>query len=144
MTISLFYDTNSSEYNDAAYELIDTLFATRTPPASTNNCQKRKGAKATKKLEQLETIGHELNPCEATSFRALSARCNYLAQDRPDIAYSAKELCGEFAVHNKKSYDKLKRCARYLAGQPRLVFKYPFQSKPIGISVYADTFCFKL
>ena len=76
---------------------------------------------------------------KATSFRALSARCNSLAQDRPDIAYSAKELRREFAMPHKRSHEKLKRCARYLAGQPRLVFKYPFQSKPVGIGVYVDT-----
>ena len=40
---------------------------------------------------------------------------------------------------NKRSYGKLKRCARDLAGQPRLVFKYPFQSRPVGISVYVGT-----
>ena len=127
------------DYSDAATKMIDSVYAARTPPASANKFKKRQGAKATKKLEQLESVGHELNPREATSFRALSARCNYLAQDRPDIAYSAKELCREFAVPNKRSYEKLKRCARYLAGQPRLVFKYPFQSKPVGISVYVDT-----
>ena len=86
------YDHNSSQHTNAVHEMIDTAFATCTPPA-TNKCQKRKGAKATKKLEQLESVGHELNPREATRFRALSARCTYLAQDRPDIAYSAKELC---------------------------------------------------
>ena len=86
------YDHNSSQHTNAVHEIIDTVFATRTPPA-TNIFQKRKGAKATKKLEQLESVGHDLNPREATSFRALSARCNYLAQDRPDIADSAKELC---------------------------------------------------
>ena len=127
------------DYSDAAIKMIDSVYAARTPPASANKFKKRQGAKATKKLEQLESVGHELNPREATSFRALSARCNYLAQDRPDIAYSAKELCREFAVPNKRSYEKLKRCARYLAGQPRLIFKYPFQSKPVGISVYVDT-----
>ena len=84
-------------------------------------------------------MGHELNAQEATSFRALAAKCNYLAQDKPDIAYSAKELCRIFAMPNKRSYEKLKRLARYLAGQPRLVYRYPFQNKPVGISVYVDT-----
>ena len=61
-------------------------------------------------------------------------------QDRPDIAYSAKELCKEIAMPNKRSYEKLERCARYLAGQPRSISKYPFhQSKQVGISVYVDT-----
>ena len=86
------YDHNSCDYNDAAHGTINTVFATRTPPASNNKFKKRQGAKATKKLEQLESVGHELNPREATSFRALSARCNYLAQDRPDITHSAKEV----------------------------------------------------
>ena len=85
------YDHNSCQHTNAVHQILDTVFATRTPPA-TNKCQKRKGAKATKKLEQLESVGHELNPRVATSFRALSARGKYLAQDRPDIAYSAKEL----------------------------------------------------
>ena len=69
-----FYDTNSCEYNDAAHEIIDTLFATRTPPVSSNKFKKRQNAKATQELEQLESVGHELNPREATGFRALSAR----------------------------------------------------------------------
>ena len=133
------YNYNSDDYSDAANKIIDLVYAARTPPASANKFKKRQGAKATKKLKQLESVGHELNPREVTSSRALSARCNYLAQDRPDIAYSAKEICREFAVPNKRSYEKLKRCAKYLAGQPRLVFKYPIQSKPIGISVYVDT-----
>ena len=85
------YDNNSCDYNDATHEIVDTVFATRTPPANTNEFKKRQGAKATKKLEQLESVGHEFNPRGATSFRALSARRNYLAQDRPYIAYSAKE-----------------------------------------------------
>ena len=94
------------------------FFAVRTPPANKNKFQKKSGAKATKKLEQLESVGHELNPKEATVFRALSARANYLAQDRVDIAYSSKELCREFAVPNQRSYNKLKRLVRYLVAHP--------------------------
>ena len=115
------------------------LYAVRTPPSNGNKWKKRQGAKATKKLERLESVGHELNSHEATLFRALAARCNYLAQDRADIAYSAKELCREFAVPNKKSYQKLKRLARYLAGTPRLIYNYPWQNEPAGIRVFVDT-----
>ena len=67
----------------------------------TRTNQKRSGAKATKKLEQLEPVGHELNHKEAAVFRVLSARANDLAQDRVDIAYNSKELCRKFAVPNK-------------------------------------------
>ena len=94
--------------------------------------QKRPGAKATKKLEQLEPVGHELNPKEATVFRALSARANDLAQDRFDLAYISEELCRKFAVPNKRSYNKLKRLVRYLVAIPRLLYHYPWQDKPTG------------
>ena len=33
-----------------------------------------------------------LNDKDTTTYRALVARCNYLAPDRPDIAFSVKEL----------------------------------------------------
>ena len=74
--------------------MVDFRLAVRTPPANKNKYQRRSGAKATKKLEQLESLGHELHPKEATVFRALSTRANYLAQDRVDKAYSSKALCG--------------------------------------------------
>ena len=112
---------------DCLFDLIDQhmdkIFATRTPPANANKFKKRLGAKASKNLEKLESVGVELNPKEATLYRALSARCNYLAQDRCDIAFAAKELCREFAVPTKSSYARLKRLARYLVGMPRLVYK---------------------
>ena len=40
---------------------------------------------------------------------------------------------------DKRSCEKLKQLARYLTGQPRLVFKHPFQNAPIGIRVHVDT-----
>ena len=54
---------------------------------------KRKGGKATKKNERLLSKGHVLEPDEATAFRARSAHGNYLEADRPDIGYSAKDMC---------------------------------------------------
>ena len=87
------YDFTGYGYNAQVTRVVDFFRAVRTPPANNNKYQKRSGAKATKKLEQLESVGHELNPKEATVFRALSARANYLAQDRVDIAYSSKDLC---------------------------------------------------
>ena len=35
----------------------------------------------------------ELSSEEVTRFRALTARANYLAQDRSDIQFAVKELC---------------------------------------------------
>ena len=83
------------------------IHAARTPSAKKKG-PNRQGAKAVKKSERVSGTG-DLNPTEATIFRALSARANYLAQDRPDLAFSTKELCREFAVPNQASYQKLKK-----------------------------------
>ena len=38
---------------------------------------------------------------EATKFRAIAARANYLALDRPDIQFSTKEICRSMLAPNK-------------------------------------------
>ena len=81
-----------------------------------------------------------LNSQSATTFRAVSARGNYLAQDRPDGSYSSKELCREFAQPNALSLQKLKRLGRYYVGKPRLVYQFKFAKNPIShIDVFCDT-----
>ena len=97
------------------------------------------GAKNAKKLEVSENQEYILSRADATTYRALAARCNYLAQDRPDIAFSSKELCREFSVPNVGSFRKLKRLVRYLCGMPRLVYRYDFQDRPKSLKVYVDT-----
>ena len=55
---------------------------TRTPPAAKPGYgAKKAGAKAVKKMEQ-ESVEYKLSPEDATYFCALSARTNYLSQDR--------------------------------------------------------------
>ena len=61
-------------------------------------------------------LGHE----ETSKYRALVARCNYLAPDRPDIAYSAKELARQMANPTVGDWLRFKRLGRYLKGRPRL------------------------
>ena len=92
-----------------------------------------------RKIERAENGGPELSPRDATDFRALAARANYMAQDRPDCAYIAKELCREFAVPTVNSYDRLVRLCRYLHGVPRLVYCYDWQPVPTSMAVYVDT-----
>lgn len=50
-----------------------------------NKYKKRAGAKAVKAFERESGVGR-LSESDATTFRALSARANDLAQDRPDIS----------------------------------------------------------
>ena len=49
----------------------------------------------------------ELVPEEATRYRGITARANYLAADRPDIMYSVKELCRGMARPTREYWHKL-------------------------------------
>ena len=92
-----------------------------------------------KNFERLESKGEVLCPDEATAYRALSARANDLAMDRPDIAFATKELCREFHEPTRHSYGKLKRLARYLKGKPRLVWYFNHQEATDVLDVSVDT-----
>ena len=90
----------------------NVVMANRTPPNKKPGA-KRMGAKAVKSMEKISTE-YTLSPEDATNYRALSARANFLAQDRSDVGYSGKELCRAFAVPTSNSYARLKRVARYM------------------------------
>ena len=103
--------------------------------------KKRLGAKQVKNFEREASLADgALNSSAATTFRAVSARSNYLAQDRPDGTYSSKELCREFSRPNTHSLQKLKRLGRYYVGRPRLVYRFEFGDKLDNVlDVYCDT-----
>ena len=80
------------------------------------------------KITSAEVIEDKpLEPRLYTAFRSAAARANYLAQDRPDVMFAAKEVCRLMASPTEGSWAALKRMCRYLAGLPRLIFKYRFQ-----------------
>ena len=68
-----------------------------------------------------EPDGEELPATEATIYRAIGARCNYLQPDRPDIQYAVKEVCRPMSRPTTQAWQMLKRIGRYLKGRPRLV-----------------------
>ena len=84
-------------------------------------------------LELLE----ELDSKDAREFRGLAARGNYLALDRPDIQYAAKEACRGMAKPLRLHLKALRRLARYLIGAPRLVWMFGWQGKE-DVNVYSD------
>ena len=100
---------------------------------------KRVGTKAVKAAELLAKGADVLTGEAATTYRALSARVNYLASDRPDIAYMAKELCRDFAHPTQKSVERLKRLVRYLRHKPRMVWHYDYQPVSSDLVVCVDT-----
>ena len=101
---------------------------------------KRTGAKAAKAME-FESKGEISTSSEATLFRALAARADYLAIDRPECAFATKELCRFFATPTKTGVEQLKRLIRYVAGAKRLVWRFGFQDviESDALTVYVDT-----
>jgi len=73
-----------------------------------------------------------------TAFRASAARANYLAADRVDCQYSAKEVCRWMSKPTTSAWNALKRMVRYLVGLPRLVFRFEDQTID-AIDVYTDS-----
>ena len=57
-----------------------------------------------------------LTPTEATEYRAVAARLNYMAADWPNVQFAAKEVCRRMSNPDVKAHERLKRLARYLVG----------------------------
>ena len=71
-------------------------------------------------------------------FRAVAARGNFLAADRPELQFSCKEICRWMSSPTEHSLKALKRLGRFLEGHRRLVYEYPWQDAS-SIETYSDT-----
>ena len=71
-----------------------------------------------------------LERAKHTPYRAVVARANYLASDRPELQYGAKEICRWMSSPTDLALRAPKR--------RRLVFRYPWQTVT-GINSYSDT-----
>ena len=76
---------------------------------------------------------------EASQYRSLVARANYLAQDRMDIQYSVKELTRRMSCPDSEDWVALKRLGRYLVGKPRIVLRFNNQNLQRYIDCWVDT-----
>ena len=73
------------------------------------------------------------------TYRALAARANYLAMDRADIQYAAKEVCRGMSAPNRGHLKSLRRLARYLIFAPRVVWKFGRQQSVEELSAFSDS-----
>ena len=80
-----------------------------------------------------------LEPKEASKYRALVARGNYLGQDRSDIQFTIKELSRTMGTPTQGGWNRLKRFSRYLLDKTRVVTKYVYQEEPTRITAYSDS-----
>ena len=88
-------------------------------------------------FEQLEK-DQELPEHKHTAYRAVAARGNYVAADRPEMQYAAKEVCRWMAKPTESGAQALKRMGRYLEHHRRMIYRYPFQEAK-KLDVYSDT-----
>ena len=88
--------------------------------------------------EAKEHAYEALDPQAANAFRGIAARCNYLAGDRPDIMYPAKELCRRMSSPTSRSMLRLKRVNGYLQMLPRLSWRYDWQAPVYMVDVNTD------
>ena len=64
---------------------------------------------------------------------------NYLAQDRPDLAFARMRASQRMAKPMESDWALLKRIGRYLRCAPRLVINFPWQEEPQMLSVFTDS-----
>ena len=74
---------------------------------------------------------------ETKKFRAGEARANHLALDRPDLSFATKELCRRMSAPRGSDVEALQRVARYLANEPRLVYRCLWQTSQ-DLRVFVD------
>ena len=80
---------------------------------------------------------HPLDKKLHTPFRGAAARANYLAQDRMDVQFAAKEVCRAMATPTDQAWTSMKRLCRDLVGSPRLIYLFPWQ-RADAIDIYVD------
>ena len=80
----------------------------------------------------------ELSPADASAFRGMAARCNYLSADRTDIMFPVKELCREMSKPTQRSMTRLKRVGRYLKHRPRLIWTFKWQADTNVVDISTD------
>ena len=76
------------------------------------------------KSEQIGEEGEEMSKEDATEYRALAARANFLALDRLDIQFAVKELCRSMSAPKQESWSGVKRLVRYLLEKPRVIWRF--------------------
>ena len=93
------------------------------------------GVKAVKEQLDKDTA---LERSKTTPYRAVAAGANYLAADRPELQFAAKEVCRWMAHPTENALNSLKRLGRYVVGCRRLIYIYPWQDVS-RVDIYSDT-----
>ena len=80
-----------------------------------------------------------LTSSENTRYRAVAARMNYLAMDRVDLQYAAKDLSRKMSAPTRGDWERARKTARYVKYRPRAVQHFEFEHEGSELSGYADS-----
>ena len=81
----------------------------------------------------------DLDAVGAQLYRGVAARLNYIAPDRPDIAYAVKESARNMSRPRANDMKNLLNIGRYLTGKPRLVSEFVWQDAPDRATAFTDS-----
>lgn len=87
-----------------------------------------------KRLE-LETV----EPHRVSQYRSLTMRAAFLAQDRPDISECVKCFARKMQAPTEADFGDVKRLARYIKGNMRMVQKFEPQKFSSVVTGHADS-----
>ena len=85
------------------------------------------------------TEAEDMTQSEAKEYRAVVARLNYMASDRPDIQFAVKEAARNMSSPRKSDWPAVRRIGKYLKGRPRLVLKFSWQDRMKTVVTYTDS-----
>ncbi|CAK0792782.1 unnamed protein product, partial [Prorocentrum cordatum] len=88
-------------------------------------------------------VERELNEHEAAEYRSARMRLGYLALDRPDVQFTAKECARGMQKPTERHLRLLKRAGRFLIGAPRAIWKWGRQRAPTVMDIYSDSVVIK-
>lgn len=100
---------------------------------------KTKGSSIPGSRDDFDEQSSLLGARDASQYRALVARANYLAQDRFDIAFSVKELSRGMSAPTYADWNQLKKSGRYLVKHPRATMLFGYQKDTEMITGFTDT-----
>ena len=98
-------------------------------PAVNDNTQQLKARSSEAALPREDTA----------AYRGLSARLNYLAQDRADLQFAARSAAKRMSNPRPSDWVLLKRVGRYLVGKPRMVQMFAWQDFPGVVDGFCDS-----
>jgi len=64
---------------------------------------------------------------EATVYRSACMRLGYMALDRPELQFTAKECARGMSTPSERRLALLKRAARFTRGAPRVIWRWKRQ-----------------